>query len=54
METTKALKVRRLTPAEKLAIRLQYEAGMRQVDIAEAFGVTQSTISRVLTRKEAA
>jgi IS30 family transposase len=54
MENAHRRKVRRLTKAEKAAIRLQYEAGARQVDLAEAFGVYQSTISRVVRREEAA
>jgi len=52
---------RRLTEAERDAIRLAYGAGHRQVDLALAFGVNQSTISRLLAsewrrghRKEAA
>lgn len=49
VETTKALrKARRLTRDEVEAIRLQYAAGTRQVDLADAFNVHQSTISRVL------
>lgn len=50
----KPRKYRKLTAAEKVAIRFQYAAGARQVDLAETFGVDQSTISRVLTKKEAA
>lgn len=60
-KSERARKVRRLTEAERQAIRLQYESGVRQVDLAATFGVNQSTISRLLAsewvrgqRKEAA
>ena len=47
METTNVQrKYRRLLDYEKEAIRAQWRAGARQVDLAKAFGVTQATISR--------
>lgn len=49
VQTTKPVrKYHKLTDFERNAIRLQYEAGARQVDLAEAFNVNQATISRTI------
>ncbi len=46
-----ALRHAKLTAGDVRAIRLASAHGVRQLDLAESFGVTQACVSQVVTRK---